>query len=414
MNLFDRIDKILASSWALWAISVAAAAAMWFYVTSTEESEYATRKFSCPLEYRALDPQVMLRGRVPEVEVEIRGLERDIARLDYDAIVCFVDARNLTPGKRYTQNVGITLPPNITLVSCVPSQVVLDLARQVTRLMPIELILPEDVPEGYYLEGVETLPREVAVRGGEGDLLKIGALRVMPTAEELQLGRELLLPVKFAQSEPFEDSVLLEPHQVRVRGTLARGLPRRRVPVNARISGQPDGDYEVRSVVTDPSEVQLEGPLAQLNKVAAVDTETVDISLLSTDQTLVVPLRLPDLEGVSLSGSPSVRLTLHLGEARAGKQMAGVPVGIRGAPGRRWRVSPPAVTVTLEGPPSRMGKLSEESVGLRVWADLSSIYVTPATLPVRTAVASGEFRVVKVDPPTVTIDAAEGSERFSQ
>ncbi len=401
-----NIDDILTSPWALWLISITTAVALWFYVTGTEESDYISRKFTCPLEYRSLDPQAVLRGRVQEVDVEIRGLEKDIARLNYDAIACFVDARNLAPGKRYTQNVSVALPPDITLVSCVPSQVVLDLVRQIVRLMPVEVVLPQDIPEGQYLEGVEVIPREVGVRGIETDVAKVGSLRAMPTAEELQSGKELILPLKFVQSEPFDDAVTLEPAQVRFKGTLARGLPKRRVPVNARLSGELDADHEILSVVTDPSEVPIEGKLELLDRVEAVETETVDISQFTANQAVVVPLKAPDVEGVSLSGVKSVRLTLQLGEVKAGKTLSNVPVEVRGSD-KSWMVNPASVAVTLEGVPSKIENLSVGDVGLRAWADLSNIFLTPVVLPVRAELASDDFKVVKIEPSTVTVNAAE-------
>lgn len=401
-----NIDDILTSPWALWLISITTAVALWFYVTGTEESDYVSREFTCPLEYRSLDPQAVLRGRVQEVDVEIRGLEKDIARLNYDAIACFVDARNLAPGKRYTQNVNVSLPPDITLVSCVPSQVVLDLVRQIVRLMPVEVVLPQDIPEGQYLEGVEVIPREVGVRGIETDVAKVGSLRAMPTAEELQSGKELILPLKFVQSEPFDGAVTLEPAQVRFKGTLARGLPKRRVPVNARLSGGLDADHEILSVVTDPSEVPIEGKLELLDRVEAVETETVDISQFTANQAVVVPLKAPDVEGVSLSGVKSVRLTLQLGEVKAGKTLSNVPVEVRGSD-KSWTVNPASVAVTLEGVPSKIENLSVGDVGLRAWADLSNIFVTPVMLPVRAELASDDFKVVKIEPSTVTVNAAE-------
>ena len=407
MKIANRsIDDIITSPWALWLISITTAVALWFYVTGTEESNYASRKFTCPLEYRSLDPQAVLRGRVQEVDVEIRGLEKDIARLNYDAIACFVDARNLAPGKRYTQNVSVALPPDITLVSCVPSQVVLDLGRQIVRLMPVEVVLPQDIPEGQYLEGVEVIPREVGVRGIETDVAKVGSLRAMPTAEELQSGKELILPLKFVQSEPFDGAVTLEPAQVRFKGTLARGLPKRRVPVNARLSGGLDADHEILSVVTDPSEVPIEGKLELLDRVEAVETETVDISQFTANQAVVVPLKAPDVEGVSLSGVKSVRLTLQLGEVKAGKTLSNVPVEVRGSD-KSWTVNPASVAVTLEGVPSKIEDLSVGDVGLRAWADLSNIFVTPVMLPVRAELASDDFKVVKIEPSTVTVNAAE-------
>ena len=114
----------------------------------------------------------------------------------------------------------------------------------------------------------------MAVRGGEKDISKIGAVQVQPTVQELQSGKELFLPVKLSQSEPFEDEVNLEPTQVRMKGALVRGLPKKKVPVNVRLTGKPSSDFEVKAVVTEPSEVQVEGTAARLARISAVDTET--------------------------------------------------------------------------------------------------------------------------------------------
>ena len=113
-------DAVITSPIVLWIISIAISVTMWVYVTGTEEASYITLKFTAPLEYRGLDTQAILRGRVSEVDVEIRGPEAAMMRLDYNAILPYVDARNLAPGKRYTVNVNIDLPSSINLLSCTP------------------------------------------------------------------------------------------------------------------------------------------------------------------------------------------------------------------------------------------------------------------------------------------------------
>lgn len=405
-----NFDEMLTSPWSLWAISVTAALLMWFYVTESGSGGYGTRRFSRPLEYQSLDAQAMLRNRVSEVDIEVRGLEEVLAHLDYNSVSCVVDLRNLLPGNKYTQEVKVNLPPNVTLVSSTPSQVVVDLLRQVVRLMAVEVVLPADIPEGQYLEGVEVLPKEVAIRGGEKDISKIGAVRVQPTVQELQSGQELFLPAKLLQSEPFEDEVTLEPVQVRVKGSLVRGLPKKRVPVNVRLSGKPSSDFEVKAIVTEPSEVQIEGTAARLAQVSEVDTETVDISWVSADQSLVVPLKAPSAKGVSIVNLKSVRLSIQLEPVRATTQFSNFPVALRGSGDMaHWAVSPSTVVVTLEGPLSRMADIQPGDVGLQAYVDVSNIFVDSATLPVRAEVASEDLKVVKIEPSTVTVSAVEGS-----
>lgn len=405
-----NFDEILTSPWSLWAISVTAALLMWFYVMESDESGYVTRRFSCPLEYESLDAQATLRNKVSEVDVEIRGLEEVLARFDYDSVSCVVDLRNLSPGKKYTQDVRVNLPPNVSLVSCTPSQVVVDLLRQVVRLMPVEVVLPQDIPDGQYLEGVEIVPKEIAIRGGEKDISKIGAIQIQPTVQELQSGKELLLPVKLSQSEPFDEEVALEPSQVRMRASLVRGLPKKKVPVNLRLSGKPSSDYELKAVVTDPSEVHLEGPASKLSQISSVETETVDISWLSADQMLVVPLKAPNVKGVSILNVKSVRLSVHLEPAKATTQFSNIPVAIRAGSGEsEWAAAPSVVVVTVEGLPSTIADIRPEDVGLQAYVDLSNIFVDSAALPVRVEIASEDLKVVKIEPPTVTVSTAEGS-----
>lgn len=404
---FD-LNEILTSPWALWLISITTAVLMWIYVTGLEESAYINLKFTCPLEYRGLDTQSILRGKLSEVDVELRGPEEDMLKLDYNNVRAFVDARNLLPGKRYTVNINVEMPINLTLVSCFPSQTTLDIVRQVTRLMNVDIVLPQNIPEGHYIEGVEIIPKEVGVKGAEDDLAKVGGVRITPTVDELQAGQTLLLPVKFSQSEAFEGNVTIEPEQVRFSCYIARGLPRKRVPVVARLAGKLDSDYELRSTITDPSEVQIEGKTEDLAKVEAVYTEIIEISSMNKDSVIVSPLRQPDKEGVSLVNVSSVRVSIHLSEARAEKMIRNIPVELRGTDKpQNWQCSPSSVTVTVEGKPSLIEGLDPETAGLKVYADMTNIFMTPVTLPLRTEILSADlFRIVRTEPQNVTVNAA--------
>lgn len=407
-TLFKNFDlnEILTSPFALWFFSISLAVTMWIYVTGMNERELITRKFSCPLEYRGLDSQAMLRGKLSEVDIEIRGSEEAITRLDYDSVRAFVDARNLLPGKKYTVNINVEYPESITLVACFPSQAVLDIVRQVTRLMTVETVLPQNIPEGQYIEGVEIIPKEVGIKGAEDDLAKVGSVRVTPTIAELQRSTELLMPVKFAQSEPFEGTVTIEPAQVRFKGSLVRGLPRKRVPVNVRLAGKLDADYEVHSIVVDPSEIQIEGNAEDLAKVEAVDTEIIEISMMNADSVIVAPLKQPDIKGVSILNASSVKVSIKLTEAHAEKMIANIPVELRGTDNpQSWICSPSNVSITIGGRPSLIGRFDTEKSGLKAFVDMSNIFMAPVTLPVNAEMLSGDnCRIVRIEPQNITVN----------
>ena len=215
------------------------------------------------------------------------------------------------------------------------------------------------------------------------------------------------MAVRFSQSEPFDGAVAIEPAQVRFKGNLVRGLPRKRVPVNVRLSGKLDSDYEVRSIITDPSEIQIEGDTQDLAKVEAIDTEIIDVTGLNEDRVIVVPLRQPEAEGVSLTSGASVRVTIQLSEARAERMIANIPVEFRNTDSpKEWLSSPQHVSVTIEGKPSLIESFDPAQTVIKAYIDMSNIFMAPVTLPVRAETVSGDaFRVIRIDPQNVTVNA---------
>ncbi|MDR2175711.1 MAG: hypothetical protein LBO82_07205 [Synergistaceae bacterium] len=412
MSVLKKFDDFLAYPAVLWAISLAIAVSLWFYSIEQGGAENEQRRFLVRISYKNLAPQVSLRNAVQEAEVEIEAAEEVMSRLRHDDITCEVDLRDLSSG-RYRLAARIVLPQNVALMSVTPSMIDVELIRQAGRVFSVGVALPGDIPAGRYLEAVEIVPREVSVKGTEKDLAKIGAVNIAPTLGELESGKELFLPAIIAQSEPFEDEVLVEPPQVRVNAVLATGQPRKKVIVNVRLSGKPHGDYVVRSVTTDPAEVMVQGAQEKLASLSAVDTETVDISGISSDQRIVVPLRPMKERGVSVMDVQSVGLLIQLEPIKAQKQLSGVPVAIEGltegpagAPesgGKKWAVEPGVVDVTLEASPSRMADPDPASPGLRVFVDMSNIFLHRTVLPVRAVVSADDFRIVKIEPPTVTV-----------
>jgi len=146
--------------------------------------------------------------------------------------------------------------------------------------------------------------------------------------------------------------------------------------------------------------------MESLGRISAVETETVDITGLAADQTMVVPLRAFDQEGISVNVS-SVRLSILLEPIFAQKMISNVEVSVDGADGQaRWVVDPSVVHVTIEAPPSMIDTFDSE-YKLRAFVDVSGIFLRRSVLPVWATAASEDFRVVRVEPSTVTVSALE-------
>lgn len=407
MSISKKFDDLLTSPWVLWGISIAVAIFMWFYVMDLGNVGNERRKFISRIEFRNLDPQFHLRSSSNEATIEIEATETIMGRIQHDSIVSVVDVKGFSAGK-YREPVRVSLPPNVYLIERTPSEVDIELIRQAVRVFPVEFVLPQDIPNGQYLDSFTIIPKEVSIRGTERDLAKIGKVTITPTLSELEAGKELLLTVNMLQSEAFEDSdtVRMEPQRVRVNAVLARGQPRRKVPVNVRLSGKPSLDFAIHSLTTDPAEVMVEGPANKLGALSAVETETVDISNLSADRTLIVPLKPLKDKSFSVIETKSVKLSIKLEPIAAQKQISGVPVTIHGGSGAKWKLNPAIADVTIEASPSQMELLDAEELGLSVHVDVANLFLKSATLPVRATVSDDRFKIIKIDPSTVNISAA--------
>ena len=214
------------------------------------------------------------------------------------------------------------------------------------------------------------------------------------------------MPVKFSQSEPFDGAVTLEPAQVRFRGELVRGLPRKRVPVNVKLRGILPSDYEVRSIITEPSEVQIEGNSEALEQIEAIDTDVIDVTGMTSDRVLLVPLMEPEGGKISLSKATGVKVSITLTEARAERLITNVPLEIRGTETpQKWVSIPQNVSIGIEGKPSLIASLDQTGEQISAYVDLSNIYMSPVTLPVRAEVKSAdELRITRIEPSNVTIN----------
>ncbi|GHV33814.1 hypothetical protein FACS1894187_03130 [Synergistales bacterium] len=418
MKISKNLDEILAKPWALWVLSLVISVSMWLYVTETENPANLKRdELTLPVSYIRLAPQLAWRDSERVVTVLLEGPENTMNFLRHDDVKCELDLGNMTVGK-YRPMVRVTAPPGVEVIDVRPSQIDVDLIQLVGRVFKVEVSLPQDIPAGKYLESVKIDPPEVSFRGTERDLAKIGSITVSPSLEELAKGQELSLPVRFAQSKPFEDAdvILPDPRSVNVNAVLVTGQPRKKVEVDARLSGKPDDDYALRSVTMEPAEVMVQGEASALSKVSTVETETVDISGLKDNQTMVVPLRALG-DGVTIADTKSVRLIIRLEPISAQRMITDLPVKLTNLDpkntrqNREWHIDPPTVDVTVEAAPSVIIQAADAqgaaSLGLNVFVDMSNIFLRKALLPVRTTVSDDRFRVVDIEPSSVTVTEVE-------
>ncbi|MBL3538853.1 CdaR family protein [Aminivibrio sp.] len=400
-----KTDDIISSPMFLRVMAVLIALAFWFYASGSRTTE-TTRSLSVPLEYLNVPPQTTLKGPVKEVEVVLSGSPGVLSSLTPEAVVCEVDARGLGVGK-YRLAVRAIAPKDVKLVDVVPTHVDIELLRYIDRLIPVEVVVDKGLPPGLYLDMVEIVPKDISVKGSEKDLAKIGSARITPSLEDLKAGGELSLPVEIVKSEEFEDEVTFEPKRVKFSAVLAEGVPKKNVPVNARIIGKPMEDFRLKAVVVEPAVVTVEGPLAKLDRVTKVDTETIDLTDIAKEQNMVIPLREPEDPLVKIVGATSVRVNVLLTPFTVTRLLSRVTVEVEGkSVYPKWKVEPASVDITVEGVPSEVNSLDEKELLIQPFVNVTNVVSRRLTVPVRVRNRTeGKLKVLRVEPSNVTVIA---------
>ena len=142
----------------------------------------------------------------------------------------------------------------------------------------------------------------------------------------------------------------------------------RRVRVEAQIMGEPGEGLEVREPVgVEPRRVLLRGPQNEVDPLAAIETQPIDVSGLDAGEHVRrVRLERPPPHS-SYVGEPIVEVRFEVARQLAERSLESLEVSTVGP--HRAEVRPEVVTVELEGPESMLAELTPTEVV--PWVDVS-------------------------------------------
>ncbi len=152
--------------------------------------------------------------------------------------------------------------------------------------------------------------------------------------------------------------------------------------------------------------MEVEGPYNKLEALPKVETETIDITGLSQEQSMIVPLKPIDDGTLKYAGASSVRVNILLKPFTVSKLLTNVAVEVEGNsiyPG--WKVDPSAVNITIEGTPSEVEKIDESNFPIQPYVNVTNIVSRKLMVPVQVRNTSRSIHVVKVEPSRVTVRA---------
>ncbi len=304
-SFFSRIAAALERDMTLRLISLALAIGLWIFVNAGQHG--AVQSFQVPVSYRDLPPGFVLTNPHPDfVKIQVSGPRTLLSIIDPIHLTLRLDLTGVGIGQA-SFKIGpdsFPVPRHTEVTSVLPSQIVLEIDRRVTRDIPIHLVISGTPGEGYKIASAEVTPTTVGIRGPSREIARIDQVDTEPLSvagvtSDLSRDVDLMAP---------ESSARLQSEQATAKITLALVVTHKEfhnVPINVR-----DTDLKFH---IDPRHVNLDlsGPLLTLEKIDLKNAVYVEAAGLSAGSYSVpVQINLPD--GIALVRQTPEKVRLRM------------------------------------------------------------------------------------------------------
>lgn len=162
-------------------VSLAIAALLWYFVAG--QTEFAT-SIPAAVQYRNVPPELELNVEpVERLFLKLRGPATSLTPTALNQTALVLDLRSVnSPGEQTfpVDRTSLALPPGVTLVRAVPSQVRIRLERRVTRTVPVEVRFAGPPPEGYRVVSQNVSPAAIRVVGPESQVEQVTTVQTDP------------------------------------------------------------------------------------------------------------------------------------------------------------------------------------------------------------------------------------------
>jgi len=169
------------------------------------------------------------------------------------------------------------------------------------------------MPEGFEVESATVTPRVVTITSAQSVIKRISDVRAVVDLEGIKESTTVAdVPVRVYDNEGNQLNVRIEPNTVIVELSIIN--PSKTVPIELETTGElPEGLNLVAMELIDDNEVELFAASEVLEVIEQIETEPIDLSLLTESTEMTVALKLPD--GIRERSVDEVAVRIELEEA---------------------------------------------------------------------------------------------------
>jgi len=266
---------------------------------------------------------------------------------------------------------GLASNPGLKLVALLPAILTwFVIANQERSEMVLNAPITVNLPEG--LTPTAAPPDEVTVRlkGRRNALARLTPSDVQVSVDlaRAQEGRQIVLLDKQNLNVPFGiELVSIAPSSLDLELV---SIVERRVPIRPNLTGEVPEGHLVSGTTVEPAEARVSGPESLFTETLTMSTEPVKLN--GRENTFSTRVRVLTAVGDLQVVSPEfASVSVRIEEVR-GRRTLTVRVETSGTPDGRVQINPADLTVTLEGPVSRIAALQPADLKVLVNIDALS------------------------------------------
>lgn len=298
------------------AISLILAMVLWVYVVGELNPE--TRKVFRNIPITVMNEQVLANDGLAVVStsdstmsITLTGKRSQINRINSYDITASIDVADAAEGDNQIR-INIRVPNNVYIEDQSISRVTVKVEERTEAAKPVTVIYTGKVSDELEATMVSVDPEEVMVSGAASQVAKVVSVQAEVDAGDITENQSSLkanlMPINKNGNEV--RNVTLSQNTVTVTSAL---YYTRTVSLDVPITGK-DSDTYSRSV-SAPKSIKIAGPQEQIMETTSVTAETIDLSDVNEDTSILINPILE--EGVQVAnGSPDLYLKVRVTEKK--------------------------------------------------------------------------------------------------
>lgn len=389
-------------------VSLLCSFGLWLYIYNVDNPTIDNKVTGVPVKINNLETLensklALIPDQEFKVTITIEGSATEVYLAKADSFKLAVDLSSyaLRKGENYIPVEVVDAPKNINIKNPEALRVKVMLDEQIQKNFTIADDIKKSSNSGMVLGNPVLNPINANVSGPSQyvNIVKSVVARGEAKAADKDISMKVPL-IALDEAGRVVKDVKITPSTVDVAIQVRRA---KTVGINVVTKGNINKNLLLKSLEAIPSKIEITGDEIELNKIASIDTEPIDLSLISSSKDIAVKLVVP--KNTTLLNNNNGMINVKLNIESINQKEFTLPVSIKGLGNDlKTTLSNEKVTIVLQGDKDLIDNMKMEEIQCEL--DLTNQAVGEYTLSPKVSVKNGAS-IISVNPEKIKVVIAK-------